>query len=168
MTNNIFDLAIISISQIIILLSFTLFNFPKAKIFLGDGGAYLMGSIIAINIILTNNYNSQISSFFFCTLLFYLFFEVFFSFLRKLYQKKSPVHPDGKHLHMLVFYKISHKHGTFKANYLTSILINFCYFILILPGLYFINNPILSRYWFFALLLIYTIIYLRLYRLTKN
>jgi len=168
MTNNIFDLAIISISQIIILLSFTLFNFPNAKIFLGDGGAYLMGSIIALNVILTNNFNPQISSFFFCTLVFYLFFEVFFSFLRKLYQKKSPIHPDGKHLHMLIFYKISNKHGIPKANYLTSILINFCYFILILPGLYFINNPILSRYWFFALLLIYTVIYLRLYRLTKN
>ena len=64
MTNNIFDLAIISISQIIILLSFTLFNFPNAKIFLGDGGAYLMGSIIALNVILTNNFNPQISSFF--------------------------------------------------------------------------------------------------------
>ena len=73
MTNNIFDLAIISISQIIILLSFTLFNFPNAKIFLGDGGAYLMGSIIALNVILTNNFNSQISSFFSAHLYFIYF-----------------------------------------------------------------------------------------------
>ena len=45
--------------------------------FLGDSGAYLMGSMVALNIIITNNLNPNISSFFFCTLLFYLFFEVF-------------------------------------------------------------------------------------------
>ena len=166
--NNNIEFSILIISQIIILLSFLLFNFPTAKIFLGDSGAYTMGALVGLNTIITNNLNPSISSFFFCTLLFYIFFEVFFSFLRKLYQKKSPIRPDEKHLHMLVFYKISHKHGTLKANYLTSILINFCYLILILPGLYFIDNQILSRYWFFALLLIYTVIYLRLYRLTKN
>ena len=74
------------ISQIIILLSFLLFNFPSAKIFLGDSGAYLMGSLIALNSIITNNLNPNISSFFYCTLLFYVFFEVFFSFLENLFK----------------------------------------------------------------------------------
>ena len=46
------------------------FNFPKAKMFLGDGGSYLFGSLAALNIIETNNLNPQISSFFFCILLF--------------------------------------------------------------------------------------------------
>ena len=95
------------IGQIIILLSFLLFNFPKAKIFLGDSGAYLFGSLAALNAIITNNLNPNYSSFFFCILLFYLFFEVFFSFFRKIIQKKSPIHPDNKHLHMLTFKKIS-------------------------------------------------------------
>ena len=65
------------VSQIIILLSFLLFNFPSAKIFLGDSGAYLFGALTSLNTIITNNLNPKISSFFFCTLLFYLFFEVF-------------------------------------------------------------------------------------------
>ena len=56
------------IAQIIILLSFLLFNFPKAKIFLGDGGSYLMGSLVALNTIITNNLNPNYSSFFFCAL----------------------------------------------------------------------------------------------------
>ena len=51
-------------SQIIVLLSFLLFNFPTAKIFIGDSGAYLMGSITALNVITTNNLNPNISSFF--------------------------------------------------------------------------------------------------------
>ena len=82
------DLAIVITAQIVVLISFLLFNFPKATMFLGDSGSYLFGSLVAYNIINTNNLNPQISSFFFCILLFYLFFEVFFSFFRKLYFKK--------------------------------------------------------------------------------
>ena len=167
--NNLnFEFSILIISQIIILLSFLLFNFPTAKIFLGDSGAYTLGALTSLNTIITNNLNPEISSFFFCTLLFYLFFEVFFSFFRKLTQKKSPIYPDSKHLHMLSFYKISSIYGKNKGNYINSIIINLLYLLLIIPGLYLLNDPQLSRYWFFTLLFIYLIIYFRLYRLTKN
>ena len=162
------EFSLLIIAQIIILLSFLLFNFPKAKIFLGDSGAYLMGSLISLNVVITNNLTPEISSFFFCTLLFYLFFEVFFSFFRKLYEGKSPIYPDDKHLHMLSFYKLSAVYGRDKSNFLNSIFINLVYLILILPGLYFMEHPNLSRYWFFILLLIYMIFYSRLYHLTKN
>ena len=167
-SNGNLEFSILIISQIIILFSFLLFNFPGAKIFLGDSGAYTMGALIGLNTIITNNLNPNISSFFFSTLLFYLFFEVFFSFLRKLLQKKSPIYPDNKHLHMLCFYKIAGRYGKIEGNYLNSIIINFVYTILIIPGFYFLYDPQLSRYWFFTLLLIYLLIYSRLYRLTKN
>ena len=166
--NTNLEFSLLIIAQIIILLSFLLFNFPKAKIFLGDSGAYLMGSLISLNVIITNNLTPEISSFFFCTLLFYLFFEVFFSFFRKLFEGKSPIYPDDKHLHMLSFYKLSIVYGRDKSNFLNSIFINIVYLILILPGLYFMEHPNLSRYWFFILLLIYMIFYSRLYHLTKN
>ena len=166
--NQNLEFSVLLISQIIIFLSFLLFNFPNAKIFLGDSGAYTMGALTGLNTIITNNLNPEISSFFFCTLLFYLFFEVFFSFLRKLVQKKSPIYPDDKHLHMLSFYKISNIFGKDKGNYLNSIFINLFYVVFVIPGLYLLNDPQLSRYWFFILLLIYLIIYSRLYHLTKN
>ncbi len=166
--NQNLEFSILLISQIIILLSFLLFNFPNAKIFLGDSGAYTMGALTGLNTIITNNLNPSISSFFFCTLLFYLFFEVFFSFLRKLIQKKSPIYPDNKHLHMLCFYKFSSIYGKNKGNYFNSVIINLFYLVLIIPGLYFLYDPQLSRYWFFILLLIYLIIYSRLYRLIEN
>jgi UDP-GlcNAc:undecaprenyl-phosphate/decaprenyl-phosphate GlcNAc-1-phosphate transferase len=167
-TNGNNEFSIFIIAQIIILLSFLLFNFPNAKIFLGDSGSYLMGSLIALNSIITNNLNPNYSSFFFCILLFYLFFEVFFSFFRKIVQRKSPVHPDNKHLHMLVYEKISSIFGKDKSNYINSIIINFVYFILVFPALFFAKDPVFSRYWFFSLIAIYLFIYLRLYRLTKN
>ena len=168
LNNNQFEFSFFLTAQIIILISFLLFNFPKAKMFLGDSGSYLFGSLIALNTIITNNLNTQISSFFFCILLFYLFFEVFFSFVRKIYQKKSPVLPDNKHLHMLSFIKVSEIFGANKGNYINSIIINFIFFILVLPSIYFADNSLVCKYWFFSLILIYILIYIRLYRLTKN
>ena len=87
LADGINQFSVIIIGQIIILFSFLLFNFPSAKLFLGDSGSYFLGSLVALNVIITNNLNPDYSSFFFCVLLFYLFFEVFFLFLEKLYKK---------------------------------------------------------------------------------
>ena len=154
-------------AQIIILTSFLLFNFPKAKIFLGDSGSYLFGSMIALNTIITNNLNSNISAFFFCILLFYIFFEVFFSFFRKLLQKKSPFLPDQNHFHMLIYKYLEKNYPSKNNNYLTSLYLNTGYLILILPGIYFMDNPLFSRYWFFILLTFYTLLYFRFYKSVK-
>ena len=155
-------------AQIIILVSFLFFNFPKAKIFFGDSGSYLMGALVALNTIFTNNLNPNLSSFFFCIVLFYLFFEVFFSFVRKTVQKKSPVLPDNLHLHMLSYEKIRQIFGTEKSNYINSIVINTIFAFLVVPSIYYADNSLICKYWFFSLILIYTLVYFRLYRLTKN
>ena len=162
------ELALVLTGQIAIFFSFLLFNFPNAKIFLGDSGSYLFGSLIALNIIETNNLNPDISSFFFCILLFYLFFEVFFSFFRKIYLRKSPLKPDKSHLHMIL-YECLDKSQRFKdSNYLNSIAINLIYFSLIFPAIFFKENALTSRYYFFFLLLVYVLIYFRLYSFAKK
>ena len=168
LSNNHLEFSFFLTGQIIILVAFLLFNFPKAKIFLGDSGSYLLGAVIALNVIKTNNLNPQISSFFFCILLVYLFYEVFFSFIRKIYQKKSPVMPDDEHLHMLCFKKIEKIFGSQKANYINSVIINLIYSVMVLPSIYFFDNSLVCKYWFFALMLIYTIFYLRLYHFKKE
>ena len=155
-------------AQIVILFSFLVFNFPKAKIFMGDSGSYLFGSLVALNIIETNNSNPEISSFFFCILLFYLFFEVFFSFFRKLYLRKSPLKPDKSHLHMLL-YNFLEKSQKFKdCNYINSIVINLVYFCLIFPAIFFIYNGPASKYLFFCFLVIYMVFYFLLYSFEKK
>ncbi len=166
--NNQLEFSFFLSAQIIILISFLLFNFPNAKMFLGDSGSYLFGSLAALNTIITNNLNSQISSFFFCILLSYLFFEVFFSFFRKLYQNKSPVFPDNQHLHMLCFTKTSKSFGSSKGNYINSLFINLFFSIYVLPSIFFADNGLVCKYWFFSSILIYTFVYYRIYRLTKN
>ncbi len=162
------ELTLLISGQIIILFSFILFNFPKAKMFLGDSGSYLLGSLTVINVIKTNNLNPEISSFFFCVILFYLFFEVFFSFFRKLIFKKSPLKPDKLHLHMLL-YDFMEKHKKFNDNnFITSVIINLSYSCLIFPAILFKGNGIICRYWFFFLLIVYLVIYFRLYSFTKK
>jgi UDP-GlcNAc:undecaprenyl-phosphate GlcNAc-1-phosphate transferase len=177
LTINLFNqnenISIILFAQIIIVLSFLLFNFPKSKIFLGDSGSYLLGALIVLNTIKTyelnsSTYNSTISPFFFAGVLFYLFYEVFFSFIRKILLKKSPLRPDKNHLHMLVYKWLSSTKKIKNSNYLTSLLINSCYLLLQIPFFYFQDDGLVLRYWFLALIALYTIIYFRLYSFSKK
>jgi UDP-N-acetylmuramyl pentapeptide phosphotransferase/UDP-N-acetylglucosamine-1-phosphate transferase len=160
--------AIILFSQIIIVISFLLFNFPKAKIFLGDSGSYLLGTLIALNTIRTYELNASLSPFFFAGVLFYLFYEVFFSFIRKVFLKVSPLKPDGKHLHMLLYNRLQKSKKIKKPNYLTSLFINMTYLLFQIPLFYFQNDGLVSRYWFFLLISFYTLVYFRLYSLSKK
>ena len=154
------DLASFLFFIIITLIIFTWFNFPKAKIFLGDSGSYFLGALIAISAIMTSAANPYISPFYFCILLFYLFFEVFFSFFRKLIKKKSPLHPDSKHLHMLL-YKILFKksNNKIKSNYSVSIIINIIYLILIIPAIFMMENGIFCKYYSIIFFITYIFFY---------
>ena len=134
--------------------------------FLGDGGAYLLGTLTSISAIITNNLTPLVSSFFFCILLFYLFFEVFFSFFRKIFfVGQNPLLPDNQHLHMLVYRLLLKKNKkNLDSNYKTSIYINLIYLLLIIPGFIFMHNGLFCRYYFLSLLIIYIYIYRKLKR----
>ena len=155
------DLAFFIFSSIVIIGTFLKYNFPKANVFLGDGGAYFLGSFVAITTIMTSKTYPEISPFYFCILLFYLFFEVFFSFIRKLLkEKKSPIHPDGKHLHMLLYKALLKKNkNKLQSNYSVSIIINLVYLALILPPIFFMKNGIFCKYYSVVLFIIYIFSY---------
>ena len=159
---------IIITAQIVVLVIFLMFNFPNAKMFLGDSGSYMFGSLVALNVINTNNLNPDVSSFYFASLLFYLFFEVFFSFFRKLYLGKSPIKPDNLHLHMLSFKFINRSNNLKNSNYLNSLIINLIYVCIILPTIFFNDNGLICRYWFFSILALYLVFYYLLYSFAKK
>ena len=163
------DLALIMISSIIILIVFLKFNFPKANIFLGDSGSYFLGAFLAISVIKTSIANPQVSPFYFCILLFYLFFEVFFSFIRKiLVEKKSPLFPDGKHLHMLIYKNLLKKNNDkFKSNYYVTIILNLAFLILILPPIFFMESGMFCKYYSIVLFVIYLFSYKKIYERVK-
>ena len=155
--------------MILILAIFLKYNFPKAKLFLGDSGSYLLGAIIAISIIKTSISNPLISPFYFCILLFYLFFEVFFSFIRKIIKEKSsPLFPDKKHLHMLIYnYLLKRNRNKLKSNYQVSLILNSAYLILILPPIFMMNNGMFCKYYSIGMFIVYLFSYKKFYEKTK-
>jgi UDP-N-acetylmuramyl pentapeptide phosphotransferase/UDP-N-acetylglucosamine-1-phosphate transferase len=97
-------MALISLICMASILGFLVFNFPFGKIFLGDGGAYSLGFMLAILSILIVKRNATISPWFSLLCLIYPVWEVIFSFSRRMIiHRLSPLHPDSKHVHQLVF-----------------------------------------------------------------
>ena len=91
--------------------AFLILNFPRGKIFLGDGGAYLLGFIVSIiGIFLASKYES-VSPWYILAIFIYPVWEVLFSIGRKLFIGLSPMQPDSKHLHMLVYRQITHNNS---------------------------------------------------------
>ena len=158
-----YNYSLFLIAQIIILIAFLSFNFPNAKIFFGDSGSYLFGSLTALNVIYTHNFNNQLSSFFFCILLGYVFFEVFFSFFRKIYKRKSPLQPDSFHLHMLI-YKYLKTKNIKDSNYKTSLIINSLFLIFIIPPFYYREDGVFCKIWFCLGLTLCMYSYYRIYK----
>lgn len=99
------------------ILGFFLLNYPRGLIFLGDGGAYLIGFWIAILSVLLVNRHPEISPWFALMVNAYPIMETLFTiYRRKFHQGKSPGHPDGIHFHSLIFRRIlnpTHIHNEF-------------------------------------------------------
>jgi len=167
---NNYELFLIGMIFFSSILSFLFFNFPNAKIFLGDAGSYLIGTIIAYLAIETSNQTYHINPFFFSAILFYLFFEVFFSFFRKiLINQTSPLKPDKYHLHMLLYKNIYEKiKNKNKSNYLTSLIINGLFLLLITPLMFLFNSSIFCKLYFLILIIFYLLFYIWLNKQKKT
>jgi UDP-N-acetylmuramyl pentapeptide phosphotransferase/UDP-N-acetylglucosamine-1-phosphate transferase len=159
---NNYELLLVGMIFFSSILSFLFFNFPNARIFLGDAGSYLIGTIIAYLAIETSNQTSNINPFFFAAILFYLFFEVFFSFFRKiLINQTSPLKPDKYHLHMILYKNIYEKiKNKNKSNYLTSLIINGFFILLIVPLIFLFKNSIFCKLYFLNLIIFYLLFYI--------
>lgn len=173
-------MCIISIGSI---LGFMVLNFPKGKIFLGDGGAYLIGFILAcLLIMLTQNRigqnvdintiklifgyvessiantidstNIKVSAYFGLCVMIYPVFEVIFSVWRKKFVRNmSAMEPDGVHFHMLIY-----KRAT-RSNYKTSILIWLFNLPFLIGAVIFFDNTLILL----ILIVIFIALYLSIY-----
>jgi len=145
-----------------------LFNFPVARVFLGDGGAYLIGFFLAIlGLILVKNH-SAVSPWFPLTVLVYPVTETLFSMFRKKIISGTPaMAPDQFHFHMLVHDRlISRRHGRWprNRNAMTSLIMWGIFVIGLLPGiLWWDNTPYLITV-VLAFFLLYVFSYIWLIR----
>ena len=115
---------------IIIIILLNLSNY----LMLGDTGAYILSFFVGYLIIKCHISNPNISPYFFISLLWYPCYENLFSIIRKLKSKLSPLIPDNKHLHQLIYARLKKKIFKDKliANNASSLLISFTNFIIIL------------------------------------
>jgi UDP-N-acetylmuramyl pentapeptide phosphotransferase/UDP-N-acetylglucosamine-1-phosphate transferase len=85
---------------------FLLVNYPSGRIFLGDGGAYLVGLLLAELSVLLVHRNSEVSPWFPLMLLAYPIWETLFSMYRRKTRGHSTAHADALHLHSLVYRRV--------------------------------------------------------------
>lgn len=85
------------------LLGFFLVNWPYGKIFLGDGGAYFLGFMVAWIAILLPERNPQVSPWASLLICSYPIIEVIFSIYRRKFLRSNcdATQPDAFHLHSL-------------------------------------------------------------------
>ncbi len=88
-------------------LGFVLVNYPKGKLFMGDGGAYFLGFWVAEIAILLLIRNPSINSWQVLSICAYPVIEVLYSiYRRKFVRKMSPGAADGLHLHTLIYRRV--------------------------------------------------------------
>jgi UDP-N-acetylmuramyl pentapeptide phosphotransferase/UDP-N-acetylglucosamine-1-phosphate transferase len=97
----------IALAAIGAVLGFFLWNFPSGLIFMGDGGAYFLGFLVAELSILLLNRNPEVSPLFPLLVCVYPVFETLFSIYRRWLLRDRPAHlPDGIHLHSLIYRRV--------------------------------------------------------------
>lgn len=88
-------------------LGFLIWNYPAGLVFLGDGGAYLIGTIVAECSVLLVARNSQVSPWFPVLVLAYPIIETLFTIYRRIFVRRQiPDKPDALHLHSLVYRRL--------------------------------------------------------------
>jgi UDP-N-acetylmuramyl pentapeptide phosphotransferase/UDP-N-acetylglucosamine-1-phosphate transferase len=86
---------------------FVVWNYPISKIFLGDGGAYLIGFIVAELLILLVERNPAVSPIYAALVSIYPVFETVFSIYRRRVLRGLPAgKPDAIHLHTLIYRRV--------------------------------------------------------------
>ena len=157
------------ISFLLFIYFLNLFN----KLFLGDSGAYFLGFSYAILLVMIHNKDLSISPFFIILLLWYPGFEILFSIIRKICSKTSPLSPDIKHLHQMLFIYLNRAFlkKKFVANIISANIINLYNIIVFSIAINDISKTSLQLMLIMINISVYLIIYfilMRNYKLSSN
>lgn len=161
-----------SLTAIGAIAGFMLFNFPRGLIYLGDGGAYLLGFWIGELLILLVARNPQVSPWFPLLLCCYPVCEMLFSIYRRVFFRRSHPHtPDMAHLHHLIYKRLvrwlvgpglsaRHEHG----NALTSPYLWIITSVGVAPAVMFWQNTLVLQIGCVVFAAAYVYAYMRIVR----
>ena len=99
------DLALMQLSAIFAssLIGFFIVNIFTGRVFLGDGGAYLIGFVVSFSAILLSERHPEVSPWFVVVLNSYAILETVFSVIRRKACGAQITESDAGHLHSLIF-----------------------------------------------------------------
>lgn len=154
------------------ILGFLVWNYPRGLIFLGDGGAYLIGFLVAELSVLLVARNPQVSPWFPLLLAFYPIFETVFTIFRRVVIGKThPGLPDAAHLHQLIYRRVVRwavgddctKRKT-QRNALTAPYLWVIASFAVIPAVLFWNNTIILQFVALLFAIFYIWVYREIYR----
>lgn len=161
-----------SVVLIAAIFGFFIWNYPRAFIFLGDSGAYLLGTLIATLSILLVRRNPQVSAWFPLLLLIYPVWETIFSIYRRKFKKGLSFSvADRLHFHSLMYKRIVRfAFGPMEARYLTwrnsatSVYLWGLTFLSFIPAVLFWQSGHLLQIFTFLWIFLYVWLYRRIVR----
>jgi len=160
-------LATVCFALAVCALGFAAVNWPMGKIFLGDGGAYLLGFLLAWLAVLLPMRNPQLSAWTALMVCAYPVLEVVFSVRRRQSREgHNPGHPDKVHLHHLIHRRlVCHIFPNISATLQNSLTSPVCWLCVALPALWavaFAQNTDMLLAGLVGVTLAYAAIYARL------
>jgi UDP-N-acetylmuramyl pentapeptide phosphotransferase/UDP-N-acetylglucosamine-1-phosphate transferase len=101
------EVMVAAIAMVGAISAFFLFNYPRGLIFLGDGGAYLIGFWIAELSVLLTARHPEVSKWFPLLLCCYPVLETLFTIYRRIWvQRTRPGLPDAAHMHQMIYRRV--------------------------------------------------------------
>ena len=160
------DEMILQLSLIFVfsILGFFVLNFPFGKIFMGDGGAYFLGFMLAIIGLILVDRHEELSNWFVLSIFIYPMYELLYSiYRRKVIHKTDASQPDANHLHSLVYRKLiscdQFKHNKVICNSITAPIIWLLSLVGLIPAVVWFDNQTMLIVSSFLFMFIYTVIY---------
>ena len=153
-------------------LGFFVWNFPAGLVFLGDGGAYLLGFFLAELAILLLHRNPSVSPIFALLLCAYPIFETLFTmYRRKFVRGVATGEPDGIHLHTLIHRRLvrwsasaSPERRQTQRNSMTSPYLWSLCLMSVIPSVLWWDNTAMLTLFLCLFMLSYTLLYARIVR----
>ncbi|GLS97688.1 glycosyl transferase [Piscinibacter gummiphilus] len=154
-------------------LGFFVWNFPAGLIFLGDGGAYLLGFLLAELGILLVHRNANVSPIFPLLLCAYPIFETIFTmYRRKFVRGVATAAPDGIHLHTLIHRRLIRwtlqnnleRRRLTRRNSMTSPYLWLLCLTSVIPSVLWWNSTAILSWFLLAFVIAYVWLYARIVR----
>jgi UDP-N-acetylmuramyl pentapeptide phosphotransferase/UDP-N-acetylglucosamine-1-phosphate transferase len=148
-------------------LGFTVMNYPRGLIILGDGGAYLLGLVaVELGIMILRNHQSVSPLAPLAIMMYPVTETVFTMYRRKVLQKRPVSSPDASHLHTLIYRRLMRwtvgsnaRAALTLGNSMTSPILWMLTLLAVLPSMIWWNNTLVIA----IFMLVFVIIYLRIY-----